>query len=107
MNAKNYITLALLALSTANGILTALGYSILPITDEQLTVVVTSIIQVISIAAAIWQNFNFSVAAKQGQAVTDAIKAGKDVDVMITSAKASAMASENEEAASAAARKRG
>ncbi len=84
MNSKNIITLVIACLTTINMILTASGHPVLPITDDQINLLVTSVFQIASILATIWQNFNFTTAAKKGQVITDVIKEGKDVAVSIT-----------------------
>lgn len=65
-----------LALALINQLLSNAGHAVLPIADEQVETLVTT---VITIGVAIWnwwKNNSFTQAALEGDAVKDAIKRG-------------------------------
>lgn len=83
MDWKQITTIAVAVLTTLNMILTASGHAVLPISEEQVTLVLSCAAQIVGVALAVWKNCNFTGAAKEGQKVTDALKAGEDVDIKI------------------------
>ena len=69
--------------ATINVILNLTGHPVLPISDADITTVVSVAGQLIGYIMMAYCNFNVSKAAKEGQVVTDALKAGKDVEVKV------------------------
>jgi len=72
------------AVSIINMVLAAKGKSLMPIENEQIELVVAVVCQVAATGFAMWKNFNFTKAAKEGQLVTNAIKSGtlSDADIV-------------------------
>ena len=83
MDWKQITTIAVAVLTTLNMILTASGHAVLPISEDQVTLVLSCVGQSVGVALAVWKNCNFTKAAKEGQRVTDALKAGEDVNIRI------------------------
>ena len=65
-----------LALALINQILTVAGYPVLPFQDEQITMIVATAWTLISSGIAWWKNNSFTQAAKAGDKVKKAVKAG-------------------------------
>lgn len=59
-----------------NAWLTLKGINPIPFDESQLTEIITYIVGGAATLYAAWKNHNFTRAAKEGQRVTDAIKAG-------------------------------
>lgn len=83
MDWKQITTIAVAVLTTLNMILTASGHAVLPVSEDQVTLVLSCVGQIVGVALAVWKNCNFTKAAKEGQRVTDALKAGEDVNIRI------------------------
>lgn len=83
MDWKQITTIAVAVLTTLNMILTASGHAVLPIDEAQVTLVISCVGQIAGVALAVWKNCNFTKAAKEGQRVTDALKAGEEVKIDI------------------------
>lgn len=83
MDWKQITIIAVAVLTTFNMILTASGHAVLPISEDQITLVISCVGQIVGVALAVWKNCNFTKAAKEGQRVTDALKAGEDVNIRI------------------------
>ena len=66
MDWKQITTIAVAVLTTLNMILTASGHAVLPISEDQVTLVLSCVGQIVGVALAVWKNCNFTKAAKEG-----------------------------------------
>lgn len=73
---ENIVTLLVLVLALVNSILTMYGIKILPITNDDISNVVSGIFLVGSALYSTYKNFNVSTAAQTAQTLCDAIKTG-------------------------------
>lgn len=62
------------AIIQINSALAGFGVTPVPVDEQGVYTGVSIVVALINVAYAVWTNFNFTPAARQGQAVTDAIK---------------------------------
>lgn len=74
---KAIIRLFVALVPVANIILTALGKSPLPFTQEEVNIGISSIVAVAGTLWAWWKNNNITIEAQTGQKVIDEMKAGR------------------------------
>lgn len=67
-----------LALALINQLLTVTGHAVLPITDEQVNTLVSTIWTVVAALVAWWKNNSFTAAAVEADVVKADLKAGRD-----------------------------
>ena len=67
-----------LALALINQLLTVTGHAVLPITDEQVNTLVSTIWTVVAALWAWWKNNSFTAAAVEADVVKADLKAGRD-----------------------------
>lgn len=67
----------LLIISLTNAILQIFDIQILPITDEEISNIVSTIFLIITTLYNVYKNRNLSTASQSGQKIVDAIKAGE------------------------------
>ena len=77
METKKVAALIAAFISIVNIICSALNITPIELNEEQIYQAVSIIALIISWASNVWYNFNFTRAAKEGQKVTDAIKAAQ------------------------------
>lgn len=77
METKKIVALIVAILAAVNMILKAFNVPTLDVTEDMIYTIASCVVMVVSWASTIWYNFNFTNAAKEGQKVTDAIKAAK------------------------------
>ena len=90
---ESVIGVTILLLALINAILQMGGMNVLPITNENLTTVISGIFLVGSAIYSAYTNFNVSTASQTAQKITDAIKNGEvlaeDIEEIIESIKKS------------------
>lgn len=74
VKAETIIRTIVLAVALINQILTLFGYSVLPITDDQVATVVSTIFTIGASLWAWWKNNSFTWAALEADAFLDDIK---------------------------------
>ena len=67
-----------LALALVNQILTATGHAVLPITDEQVNTLVSTIWTVVAACVAWWKNQSFTINAREADLYLQDLKAGRE-----------------------------
>ena len=77
INKSAVIGVIVLALALVNAVLQMLGMNVLPITNDDVTVIVSGAWVVGASAYGVYKNFNVSPASQIAQEVTDAIKNGE------------------------------
>ena len=77
INKSAVIGVIVLALALINAVLQMLGMNVLPITNDDVTVIVSGAWVVGASAYGVYKNFNVSPASQIAQEVTDAIKNGE------------------------------
>lgn len=91
INAKSVAGVLILVVSLVNAVLQMLGFETLPISNEEVSTIVSSIFLIGSAIYTTYKNFNCSTASQTAQRVTDAIKQGEilveDVDELIDKCK--------------------
>lgn len=74
LDAKTIAGVIVTILIQANSALAAFGLTPVPVPEQGVYTGVSVIVALLNVAYAVWTNFNFTKAARQGQQVTDAIK---------------------------------
>lgn len=74
---SSVVGVVILTLALANAILQMCGLNVLPITNDDVTTIVSGFWIVLSAAYSTYKNFNTSTASQVAQEVTDAIKNGE------------------------------
>lgn len=91
INAKSVAGVLILVVALVNAVLQMLGFETLPISNEEVSTIVSSIFLIGSAIYTTYKNFNCSTASQTAQRVTDAIKQGEilveDVDELIDKCK--------------------
>lgn len=91
INAKSVAGVLILVIALINAVLQMLGFETLPISNEEVSTIVSSIFLIGSAIYTTYKNFNCSTASQTAQRVTDAIKQGEilveDVDELIDKCK--------------------
>ena len=91
INKSAVIGVVVLALALVNAILQMVGLNVLPITNDDVTAIVSGAWVVAASAYSTYKNFNTSTASQVAQEVTDAIKNGEilasDVEEVISKLK--------------------
>lgn len=87
VNVQSVTGVALLAVALINAILQMFGYDTLPISNDDVSVIISSVFVVITAAYTTYKNLNVSKASQTAQQITDLIKSGEllaeDVDEFI------------------------
>lgn len=91
INAKSVAGVLILVVALVNAVLQMLGFDTLPISNEEVSTIVSSVFLIGSAIYTTYKNFNCSTASQTAQRVTDAIKQGEilveDVDELIDKCK--------------------
>lgn len=91
INAKSVAGVLILVVALVNAVLQMLGFETLPISNEEVSTIVSSVFLIGSAIYTTYKNFNCSTASQTAQRVTDAIKQGEilveDVDELIDKCK--------------------
>ena len=91
INAKSVAGVLILVVALVNAVLQMLGFDTLPISNEEVSTIVSSVFLIGSAIYTTYKNFNCSTASQTAQRVTDAIKQGEilvdDVDKLIDKCK--------------------
>ncbi len=74
---------AILSIALANAVLQIMGINALPIQDETITNIITTLSLIITTLWNTWKNRNISSAAQMAQNITDAIKRGEILEADI------------------------
>lgn len=84
VNAQSATGVIVLTVALVNAVLQMFGFETLPISNEDVSTIVSSVFVIIAAAYTTYKNFNISPASQTAQRVTDMIKQGellaKDVD---------------------------
>lgn len=84
INAQSVTGVIILVIALANAVLQMFGLETLPISNEDVSTIVSSVFVILAAAYATYKNFNISSASQTAQRVTDMIKQGEilaeDVD---------------------------
>lgn len=87
VNVQSATGVALLAVALINAILQMFGYDTLPISNDDVSAIISSVFVVITAAYTTYKNLNVSKASQTAQQITDLIKSGEllaeDVDEFI------------------------
>ena len=67
-----------LALALINQLLTATGHAVLPITDEQVNTLVSTIWTVVAACVAWWKNQSFTINAREADLYLQDLKQGRE-----------------------------
>lgn len=91
INAKSVAGVLILVVALVNAVLQILGFETLPISNEEVSTIVSSVFLIGSAIYTTYKNFNCSTASQTAQRITDAIKQGEilveDVDELIDKCK--------------------
>lgn len=91
INKETIIGFSLLILALVNMVLQVFGYNTIPITDAELSGVLSSVFVIITALYNTYKNRNVTTPAQKGQEITDLIKSGvvlvEDVDALIDKCK--------------------
>lgn len=91
INTKSVAGVLILVVALVNAVLQMLGFETLPISNEEVSTIVSSVFLIGSAIYTTYKNFNCSTASQTAQRVTDAIKQGEilveDVDELIDKCK--------------------
>lgn len=89
VTAEAVIGIAILAVALVNAVLQMFGCNTLPIADQNISDIVSTIFLILATLYNAWKNRNITTASQKAQAITDAIKNGEllsdDVDKLIDS----------------------
>lgn len=69
-----------LALALINQLLTVTGHAVLPITDEQVNTLVSTVWTVVAAVWAWWKNQSFTINAREADLYLQDLKAGRDIE---------------------------
>ncbi len=87
VNVQSVTGVALLAVALINAVLQMFGYDTLPISNDDISAIISSVFVVITAAYTTYKNLNVSKASQTAQQITDLIKSGEllaeDVDEFI------------------------
>lgn len=91
INSKSVAGVLILVVALVNAVLQMLGFETLPISNEEVSTIVSSVFLIGSAIYTTYKNFNCSTASQTAQRITDAIKQGEilveDVDELINKCK--------------------
>lgn len=91
INATSVAGVLILVVALVNAVLQMLGFETLPVSNEEVSTIVSSVFLIGSAIYTTYKNFNCSTASQTAQRVTDAIKQGEilveDVDELIDKCK--------------------
>ena len=76
INASQVAALLVNVISVANMILLAFGIKAIPVTSDQIYILVSGVFAIAALVYGLWKNFNVTTAAQKGQQMTDIIKQG-------------------------------
>ena len=76
MDTQLIVRLIVSVIAVINSICSMAGFPLLNLGEEQVSDVVSAVLLVAAWAWGFWKNNSFTIAAKEGQKVTDAIKSG-------------------------------
>lgn len=87
VNVQSATGVALLAVALINAILQMFGYDTLPISNDDVSAIISSVFVVITAVYTTYKNLNVSEASQTAQQITDLIKSGEmlaeDVDEFV------------------------
>lgn len=87
VNVQSVTGVALLAVALINAVLQMFGYDTLPISNDDISAIISSVFVVITAAYTTYKNLNVSKASQTAQQITDLIKSGEllaeDVDEFV------------------------
>lgn len=91
INATSVAGVLILVVALVNAVLQMLGFETLPISNDEVSTIVSSVFLIGSAIYTTYKNFNCSTASQTAQRITDAIKQGEilveDVDELIDKCK--------------------
>ena len=79
MNTKLIVNLIVTVIAAINAALTMAGLPLINLGEQDITTGVNIVVTLVVWAYSVWHNFNFTRAAKEGQKVTDELKANRNL----------------------------
>lgn len=82
------IGIVILIIALINAVLQMFGYNVLPISDENITEIISTLFLIGSTMYNVYKNRNITTASQKAQEITNAIKSGEllveDVDTLLS-----------------------
>lgn len=79
MDTRLIVNLIVTVIAAINAALTMADLPLINLGEQDITTGVNIVVTLVAWAYAVWHNFNFTKAAKEGQKVTDELKANRNL----------------------------
>ena len=79
MDTKLTVNLIITIIAAINAALAMAGLPLINLGEQDITTAVNVVVTLVVWAYSVWHNFNFTRAAKEGQKVTDELKANRNL----------------------------
>ena len=79
MNTKLIVNLIITVIAAINAALAMAGLPLINLGEQDITTAVNIVVTIVAWSYSVWHNYNFTRAAKEGQKVTDELKANRNL----------------------------